>query len=343
MTYLEQDLNVLADYLLEKNFNNKTILVTGATGLIGSLAVKAMLKANDKYCLDISVIALARSESKAKDVFKEQFNNKNLKFVYQDIVEPILVNEGVNFIIHTANSTVSKYFITNPVETMDSIYTGSRNILEFAKDKKVQGLVYLSSMEVFGSTDPSKEIIEEKDLGYVDLASVRSCYPEGKRLVENMCKCYQEEYGVPVKIARLSQTFGAGISKEENRVFAQFARSAINKTDIVLHTKGDSVGNYCYTADALKAIFLLLVDGIDGEAYTVVNESTATTIADMAKMVAKELANNEIKVVFDIPEGNTFGYAAKTTMKLSSKKLQSLGWKPTIDLKEMYLRMLESL
>ena len=343
MTYLEQDLNILADYLSEKQFNNKTILVTGATGLIGSLAVKSMLKANDKHFLDNKVIALARSESKAKDVFKEQFNNKNLKFVYQDIVEPIKGNESVDYIIHTANSTVSKYFITNPVETMDSIYTGSRNILEFAKEKKVQGLVYLSSMEVFGTTDPNKEVIEEKDLGYVDIANVRSCYPEGKRLVENMCKCYQEEYGVPVKIARLSQTFGAGISKEENRVFAQFARSAMNKTDIVLHTKGDSVGNYCYTADALKAIFLLLVDGQNGEAYTVVNESTATTIADMAKMVARELANNEIKVVFDIPEGNTFGYAAKTTMRLSSKKLQALGWKPTINLKEMYLRMLESL
>ena len=136
MTYLEQDLNILADYLSEKQFNNKTILVTGATGLIGSLAVKSMLKANDKHFLDIKVIALARSESKAKDVFKEQFNNKNLKFVYQDIVEPIKGNESVDYIIHTANSTVSKYFITNPVETMDSIYTGSRNILEFAKEKK---------------------------------------------------------------------------------------------------------------------------------------------------------------------------------------------------------------
>ena len=226
---------------------------------------------------------------------------------------------------------------------MDSIYTGSRNVLEFAKEKTVKGLVYLSSMEVFGATDPSKEIITEKDLGYVDLTNVRSCYPEGKRLVECMCKCYAEEYSVPVKVARLSQTFGAGVLKGENRVFAQFARSAMNKTDIVLHTKGDSVGNYCYTMDALKAIFLLLVDGENGESYTVVNESTSMTIAEMAKMVAKEIANDEIKVVFDIPEGNAFGYAPKTTMRLSSQKLRALGWEPTVSLKESYIRLMESL
>ena len=343
MTYLEQDLNILADYLKENKFNNSTFLITGATGLIGSLAVKAILKANEKYCLNLNVIALARSESKAKSVFNEQYDNAFLKFVYQDITNPIAVLDSVDYVIHTANSTTSKYFITNPVETMDSIYTGSRNVLEFAKEKMVKGLVYLSSMEVFGATDPNKERISEEDLGYVDLSNVRSCYPEGKRLVENMCKCYAEEYQVPVKVARLSQTFGAGILKGENRVFAQFARSAVNKTDIVLHTKGDSVGNYCYTADALKAIFLLLIKGENGESYTVVNETTAMTIAEMAKMVAKEIANNEIKVVFDIPDGNAFGYAPKTTMRLSSQKLRGLGWEPTVNLKEMYLRMLESL
>lgn len=343
MTYLEQDLNMLADYIAERGLDKKTILITGATGLLGSLAVKAVLWANEKHNTQIQVVAMARTKERVKAVFKEKAESPYLRFVYQDIIDSIEIGGQVDYIIHTANSTTSKYFITNPVETMNSIYTGSRNVLEFAKDKKVQGLVYLSSMEVFGATDPNKRLISEKDLGYLDISNIRSCYSEGKRLVECMCKCYAEEYGVPVKIARLAQTFGAGISKDENRVFAQFARSAMNKTDIVLHTKGDSTGNYCYTADALKAIFLLLNAGENGEAYTVVNEESTMTIAEMAQMVARDIAGEEIQVVFDIPEGNVFGYAPKTSMRLSAQKLRELGWSPTVDLKNTYLRMMQGL
>lgn len=343
MNYLEQDLDALADYIVECGFNKKTILITGATGLLGSLAVKAIIVANEKHNAQIRVVAMARTPEKVKAVFKEKIKDSNLQFIYQDIIVPLVYNGHIDYIIHTANSTSSKFFITNPVETMNSIYMGSRNILELAKEKAAQGVVYLSSMEVFGATNPEKMLIEEQDLGYLDISNIRSCYSEGKRLVECMCKCYAEEYGIPVRIARLAQTFGAGISREESRVFAQFARSAMSRTDIVLHTKGDSMGNYCYTADALKAIFLLLKMGRSGEAYTVVNEESTMTIAEMAQMVAKELANDEIKVIFDIPEGNVFGYAPKTSMRLSSKKLRDIGWMPTVNLKNAYLRMMQEL
>lgn len=343
MTYLEQDLNYLSNAISEYGLENSTILITGATGLIGSLAVKAILTANKLNNANIKVIAMVRSKEKVQDVFKEYANNEQIKFIYQDIVEKISIDEKIDYIIHTANSTTSKYFITNPVETINSIYVGSNNVLQLAKEKSCKGMVYLSSMEVFGATDENKQIITESDLGYLDISNVRSCYSEGKRLVECACKSYAVEYGVPVKIARLAQTFGAGISKNENRVFAQFAKSAINKTDIVLHTKGDSVGNYCYTADAINAIFLLLTKGENGEAYTICNESSTMTISEMAQMVASEIANGEIKVVFDIPSSNVFGYAPKTTMRLSSKKLRSLGWTPKISLKDSFYRMMESL
>ncbi len=343
MNYLQQDLNDLAKKIIEYRLSDSTILITGATGLIGSLAVKAILTANDKYNANIKIIAMVRTREKVCEVFSEQANSPYIKFIYQDVIEKVMVSEVVDYIIHTANSTTSKYFITNPVETINSIFVGSSNLLEFAKLKAVKGMVYLSSMEVFGATDENKKVITEGDLGYLDISNIRSCYSEGKRLVECACKSYAVEYNVPVKIARLSQTFGAGISKNENRVFAQFAKSAINKSDIILHTKGDSVGNYCYTADALNAIFLLLVKGENGEAYTVCNESSTMTISQMAQMVANEIANGEIKVVFDIPENNVFGYAPKTTMRLSSNKLRSLGWVPKYNLKESYIRMMESL
>ena len=119
---------------------------------------------------------------------------------------------------------------------------GTTNVLEFAKAKNVRSMVYISSMEAFGITDPKKNLINEKDLGYIDILNPRSSYSEGKRICECICAAYFSQYGIPVKIARLAQTFGAGVPDSDTRVFAQFAKSAINGEDIVLHTKGESVG-----------------------------------------------------------------------------------------------------
>lgn len=252
MNYLEEDLQKLSAYIKEKNFENSRVLITGATGLIGSLCVKAFLKSGD-----IHVIGLARNSDKVKSMFPE---DKNLSFVYQDIISPLSDEIECDYIVHTANSTTSKYFMTNPVEVIESIYTGTKQVLNYALKHKVKGIVYLSSMEVFGEVHTEARLSEEQ-LGYLDIQNIRSCYSESKRLAELLCKSYAEEYGLPVCVARLAQTFGAGIPKSENRVFAQFARSSVMGRNIVLHTNGQSMGNYCYTTDVIKALILLLKEG----------------------------------------------------------------------------------
>ena len=334
MNYLEEDLQKLSAYIKEKNFENSRVLITGATGLIGSLCVKAFLKSGD-----IHVIGLARNSDKVKSMFPE---DKNLSFVYQDIISPLSDEIECDYIVHTANSTTSKYFMTNPVEVIESIYTGTKQVLNYALKRKVKGIVYLSSMEVFGEVHTEARLSEEQ-LGYLDIQNIRSCYSESKRLAELLCKSYAEEYGLPVCVARLAQTFGAGIPKSENRVFAQFARSSVMGRNIVLHTNGQSMGNYCYTTDVIKALILLLKEGKKGEAYTVVNEETTRTIKEVAQMVAENFSDGCSKVIFDIPENNRYGYAPATKMKLSSKKLRELRWKPEFSLKEMFERMIPDL
>ena len=180
-------------------------------------------------------------------------------------------------------------------------------------------------------------------MGYINPLALRSNYPLGKRMCENMCIAYSEQYRVPVRIARLSQTFGAGILPGENRVFAQFARSVIYNKDIVLHTKGLSEGNYCYTRDTITAILTIMLNGENQNAYNVSNEECHTTIADMAKMVASKLASGQINVIFDIPETNSYGYACDTKMKLNTDKLRKLGWKPSVNLEEAYRRLIKSM
>lgn len=322
----EEDIkNIINDFDMSV-FDGKTILVTGATGLIGKLCVKSLL--NSGY--NTQVIALVRDEEKAKNIFGE---SKRLTYLVQDINQRINTTRRVDYIIHAASTTSSKDFVEKPVETIYTAINGSRNILEFAKNKRLEGMVYLSSLEIYGVNE--KENIKEEDYGYIDILNPRSSYSESKKMVETMCISYGTEYGVPVKIARLAQTFGAGVSISDNRVFAQFAKAIINKENIVLHTKGETKRNYCYTTDAVRGIFTILTKGENNNAYNVANENSYCSISEMAHL----LENEYTKVEYKIDEVNR-GYNPTVKIALNTEKLNALGWEAKVDLKEMFDRLI---
>ncbi len=337
----QEDLERIAAMAPEKEkLRNSTILITGATGLVGSILIRALFCLNRTDRLGIRILACVRSVEKARKVFDELLDSEEISLIVGDITTPFSIQESVDYIVHTASVTASKIFVTQPVETLLTALDGTRNVLELARQKQVRSMVYVSSMEAYGVTDPEKKQIREEDLGYIDILNVRSSYSEGKRACECMCAAYASEFGVPVKIARLAQTFGAGISTQDTRVFAQFVRSCMAGTDIVLHTAGNSMGNYCYTSDTILALLTMLTRGKDGEAYTVVNETTSMRIRDVAALVSDTLTGGSVKIVFDIPEDALkYGYAPDVTMHLSGEKLRSLGWTPEVQLPEMFRRL----
>lgn len=322
----EEDIkNIINDFDMSV-FDEKTILVTGATGLIGKLCVKSLL--NSGY--NTQVIALVRDEEKAKNIFGK---SKRLTYLVQDINQRINTTRRVDYIIHAASTTSSKDFVEKPVETIYTAINGSRNVLEFAKNKRLEGMVYLSSLEIYGVNE--KGNIKEEDYGYIDILNPRSSYSESKKMVETMCISYGTEYGVPVKIARLAQTFGAGVSISDNRVFAQFAKAIINKENIILHTKGETKRNYCYTTDAVRGIFTILTKGENNNAYNVANENSYCSISEMAHL----LENEYTKVEYKIDEVNR-GYNPTVKIALNTEKLNALGWEAKVNLKEMFDRLI---
>lgn len=326
-------------------FKDKAVFVTGATGLIGSYFVKAISYCNKKYDLNMKIYALVRDLRKVKTVYAGCTERDDIEFIKGDVTQcykEYINNKKIDIVLHAASITTSKTMIELPVETINTAINGTQNMLEMAKDKNVSEFIYISSMEVYGSFY-NGEYVNENDMGYINPLVIRSNYCLAKRMCENMCMAYFLEYNVPIKIARLSQTFGAGILPGENRVFAQFAKSVINNTDIVLHTKGLSEGNYCYTSDMVAGILYIILEGNYGEAYNISNEESHTTIADMANMVAEKIASGNINVIFDIPDDNKYGYASDTKMKLNSSKLRSLGWKPSVSLEDAYKRLIKSM
>ena len=328
---LREDMSLCAKTLNDNGLlpalSGRTVFITGATGLIGSQMVRTLLEANRLYDADITVAAFIRNEQKAQTVFEDVLPNDKLEFVIGDLSRPVEYEKPVDYIVHGASPTGSKFFVESPVETIETAIYGTDRLLQFARDKQVSGMVYLSSLEVYGVPDGKNETISESDYGYIEPLSVRSSYSEGKRMVECLCASYASEYGVPVKVARLSQTFGAGVEYHDGRVFAEFARRS-----------------YCYTADAVCALYTILLKGESGEAYNVTNMDTACSIREMAELVAGLEPEAGVNVRIEIPEDiASFGYNPQMIIRLDASKLKALGYVPSVGMEDMFRRTIRSM
>lgn len=334
---LKEDLidTINDNYIEYKKLENSTVLITGATGLIGSILVRAILVRNKKNNSKIKLILMVRNKEEAEKKFGI---TDDITYIESSIekFEPQKID--IDYIIHMASPTKSKFFIDNPVETLDISFNGTKRILEQAKMSKVKSFVYLSSMEMYGTMNDNN--VTEEKIGYINNLNERSSYSEGKRIGELLSFCFYKEYDVPIKIARLAQTFGAGISLNETRVYKMFCDCILQKKNIILKTDGSTLINYCYTTDAIKGILTILLNGKSGEAYNIVSNNVNMTILDSAKWLSKKYTNDQIKIEFDI---NPKAFAPNNAIILNNDKIKSLGWKPKYNVLDGYDRLIKYL
>ena len=322
-----------ADFIPWDRLKNKMILITGATGLIGYTLVNALLYANKERALNLKVLALVRDKDRATERFKAHIDDASLSLIHGCVEELPRIGQAVDYIVHGASQTASKAFVLQPVETIITALKGTENLLELARRKAVSGMVYLSSMEVYGNPEKGHKI-KEDEIGALTPLDVRNSYPISKMQCESLCCAYAREYSVPVMMIRLTQTFGPGVNYNDGRVFAEFARCVVEKRDIVLKTKGEAERSYLYTADAATAILTVLLKGEAGQVYNAANESTYCSIAEMAEKVATQ---GGIKVRYEIEEESKNGYSKTLYMNLDTSLLQQLGWRwKKICLTEMF-------
>lgn len=328
MENTQKDINeIVSEVDLFSGLKNSDVLVTGATGLIGSMLLKAIFYAGKKYDLGINLVGQARNISKAKSIFAGEFDG--IKFVDS-------IDGEYDYIVHTISPTKSKYFINNPVETIQASVELTIRALEVARNSQAN-MVYLSSMEQYGIPYERGQIMTEDKIGIINHLEVRSSYPESKRICECLCASYASEYKVNVKIARLAQTFGTGVSLDDNRMPMQFARAVVENKDIVLHTDGNSVSNFVYITDAITGILTIMQKGEAGQAYNVCNDNETRRVLEIAELVCRYVANDKICV--KIEKHDNMGYAPDVEMYLNSEKLKGLGWNPRVPMVEAYRRL----
>ena len=306
---------------------NPKYLITGATGLIGSAIVR---KLSIDGCLLTCPI---RNLDKVKAMFSKEIFDK-VRWVETSLEDYVNnLSEDVDYLIHCASPTASKYFVEHPVETMRFNTEITTALLEFARKIDIKGFVYLSSLESYGTVLDDSKLIVEDFQGYVNPMETRSSYNMAKRMCESLCHAYAEEYNVPVKVVRLTQTISPYIDDNDMRVFAQFARLAAAGKDIELHTEGAAARQYIHIDDAVSAILCVLHKGTPGDVYNAAREDSFISVRDMAKFVQEQF-NPSGKVVFHLRDD--MGYAPTTKLRLATDKLSNLGWKANNDLYAMF-------
>lgn len=342
---LNDDLNEIINFPLPyEEFENSTFLITGAAGFLPAYIVESLLYLNKKKNLNIKILALVRSLSKAKLRFKEHENDENLVLINQDVSEhPFPKFSNVDFIVHAASQASPIFYKTDPVGTLKANTLGTINLLELAKEHKTKDFLYFSSGEIYGQQPEELIPIKENTFGRVDTTSVRSCYAESKRMGETACVSYSFQYGLSTKIVRPFHTYGPGMSLSDGRVFSDFVSNIVHNQDIVLKSDGSAIRPYCYISDAIVAFFTVILKGKSGEAYNVGNPYAEVSVLELAQRLINLYPEKNLKLKQENRTKNDPYVQSPIQRNCPDiSKIAELGWMPRYSIEGGFKKTIES-
>lgn len=323
-----------------EKLREKTVLVTGASGRLGIYIAQALAEANDRWVLGAEILLLARSQKKLEDAYGSLLQRPDVHVLLQDVTAPIETAYDVDFIFHTAGLASPEDFTHRPIETLWGHVQGTKNVLDLAVEKSTIRVLYVSTVEIYGTWD-SEAGIRESDMGPMSCTNYRACYPEAKRLCETMLACYKQEHGLNYVGVRMSHTLGPGISLEDGRAFAEFLRNVLRGEDIVLQSDGSAVRTYTYTADAVGAMFLAMLDG-DEEYYNIAAVSNQISIRDLANLIASMSKTGQTHVRYADSAKGQLAYLPFKLGILDCSRMEALGWSPQVDTRQVFQWTLDS-
>ena len=332
----EDCLQIINDNDFEK-LRNKSFLITGASGMIGSYIASVLRVLNDEYNMNIHILLNVRNKNK----LRKEFLDDNITIIEQDVIDRFDIKDNIDYIVHAASPASPKIMKDYPFETNIANTIGTYNTLMLAKEKSVSGYLFISSREIYGEPIGDITVFKEDGfLGQVNPLVPRNGYAEGKKAAENMCASMHEEYDINTKIVRLAHTYGPGMSINDGRVQADFLNNVINNEDIIMKSEGNSVRTYTYIADAVNAIFKVLLKSSD-MVYNI-SDDKEITIKELA-LVLVSLSNNS-KLVMQIDDSLKSGSASFTKGILSNEKIKKeLNWEPKYNVYEGFRRTIEYL
>lgn len=321
---------------------DSSIMISGASGLIGSFLIDVIMYKNINCSLNCTVIALGRDMSRAKNKFRDYWELREFSFIAQDInLDMNAELPKADYIIHLASNTHPVAYSTDPIGTIITNIIGTRNLLDFASQSKSRRFLFASSNEVYGENRGDSELFDEKYCGYIDCNTLRAGYPESKRCGEALCQAYIKQNGLDVVVARLTRSYGPTMLMSDTKAISQFIKKGIAGEDIVLKSAGNQHYSYTYVSDAVAGLLTVLLCGETGEAYNIADERSDITLKDLASIIAEF---SETKVIFELPdETEKAGYSTATKARLDGSKIKTLGWIANYGIRKGICRTLDIL
>ncbi len=334
MTYEDDIMAATTLDLPWERISGCNILITGATGLIGSCLVDVLMSRKNK---DYNVYAAGRNEERAMRKFNKYADDIAFHFLKYDVTQQPTGNTDFHYIIHAASNASPNFFAKAPVEVVKANIYGVSNLMDYGLSHGLRRFLFVSSGEVYGEGDG--RVFTEEYSGYVNPTSPRSCYPSSKRAAETLCASYTAEYGVETVIARPCHTYGPGFTEDDNRVYAQFIRNVLAGEDIVMKSTGEQFRSWCYVVDCVAALLYIILKGENGEAYNIADESSNITIKQLAEMIA---TTGGKKVTMENPsDAEKKGFNVVKKSVYSTEKLKALGWRIDGTMEEKIKRTIE--
>lgn len=329
----KDDINYVASLDLPwEKLKGKSLMISGASGLIGSFLIDVLFLLNQEHDLDCTVYALGRSEERIRQRFGSTADDPHFVFIKYDVKYPLANNdlETVDYILHLASNTHPMQYSTDPIGTITTNIIGLQNLLDFALEHNTGRFVFASSNEIYGENRGDVEFFDENYCGYINSNTLRAGYPESKRCGEALCQAYKAQKNMDIVIPRLTRTYGPTMLMSDTKAISQFIKKGVAGEDIVLKSAGTQYYSYQYVADSVSGLLTVLLCGENGEAYNIAEESSDIMLKDLASIIA---GVNGKKVVFEIPDAvEAAGYSTATKARLDGHKLEALGWKPKYDI-----------
>ncbi len=258
---IEQDCREYLGRMDLSPLKGKNVLITGANGLIGTYLIYMLHLSNLEKGTEINIEAVSRSSPNQalREIFSNGYTFHSVDLNLPDSLDRL---QKADFIIHGATYAQPGKFLRNYLDTMHLNTVVTERLLQKAKADKA-GFLFMSSSEVYGEPDAGNIPTQEEFPGLCSPVNVRAIYSEAKRMGETLCFAYRSYENVNAKIARISMTYGPGVSAGDERVLAQFIRQALSNKEIVMLDNGSKVRTFCYISDCALMLLKIMLYGTE--------------------------------------------------------------------------------